>query len=172
VAVQDAAARIVAVLARAGALFGAPTEPQGAAGEANLVGPAAQTIRAIAERTSEMSGATAHGHGDFVAGSVEFLERASDSDVRLAESLRRSAQFHDSGRSQAAGLRATAADVHAQLQSWAGLPAVEAAGLKVLRAQLAGMHNLLARHRAAAARTATEIRKLRYRPDGDQPGRD
>jgi hypothetical protein len=107
-----------------------------------------------------------------VAASAERLERVSESDLRLAESLRRSVQFHDAGRSQAAGLRATAADVPTQLQPWARLPAAEVAGLKVLRTQLAGMQNLLARQRAAAARTATDIGTLRYRPDADQSGQD
>jgi hypothetical protein len=170
VAVDDVAARVVAVLAHAESLFAAPSESQGAADPS--VGPAAQTARAIAARTSDLSGATARGHGDLVAVSAERLEQVSESDLRLAESLRRSVQFHDEGRSQAAGLRATAADVPAQLQPWEGLPAAEVAGLKVLRTQLAGMQKLLARHRAAAARTAADISTLRYRPEADQSGQD
>jgi hypothetical protein len=171
VAVDDVAARVVAVLARAESLFAAPSDYQGAAADAS-VGAAAQTARAIAARTAELSGATARGHGDLVAVSAERLDRVSDSDLRLAENLRRSVQFHDAGRSRAAALRATATDVPAQLQPWAGLPAAEVAGLKVLRTQLAGMQNLLARHRAAAARTAADISTLRYRPDADQSGQD
>jgi hypothetical protein len=169
VAVKDVASRVAAVLARAESLFAAPTEPLGAGAEASSLGPAAQTAEAIAARTADMSGATVREHGDVAATSAERLVRMSETDHRLAENLERSAQFHDAGRSQAAGIRTAAADVSPQLQPWAGVPTAEVAGLKVLRSQLAAMQILLARHRAAAARTAADISTLRYRPDGELP---
>jgi hypothetical protein len=152
------------MLARAESLFAAPGASQKEAVEASSLGLAAQAARAIAARTENLSGATVLGHGDVVAAAVERLERVSDSDRRLAESLDGSTQFHDAGRSRAAGIRATASDISAQLQPWAELPAAEVAGLNALRTQVAGMQNLLAHQRAAAARAAAEISLLRYGP--------
>lgn len=161
VTVDDAAARVVDVLTRAETLFAPPGDWQAPA----RAGDAAQTARVIAARTADLSGATAAGHREMTAAAAGHLERAADADARLADALRRSAQLHDEGASQAAGLRAAAAEVPAQVSRWAELPAAQAAGLKALRSQLVGMQRLLARHRPAAARTAAEISALRYRPE-------
>ncbi len=157
--VDEVAARVVDVLTRAETLFAPPGEWQPPAD----VGAAAQTAAAIAARTADLSGATASAHRDMIA--AGHLERASDADTRLADALQRSAQLHGQGASQAAGLRAAAAEVPAQVSRWAELPAAQAAGLNTLRTQLVGMQRLLARHRAAAARTAAEISAVRYRPE-------
>ena len=117
---------MVEVLTRAETLFAPPGEWQRPAG----VGAAAQTARAIAARTADLSGATAAGHREMIAAASGHLERASDADARLADALQRSAQLHDQGASQAAGLRAAAAEVPAQVSRWAELPAAQAAGLK------------------------------------------
>lgn len=159
--VDEVAARVVEVLARAEALFAPPGDWQAPA----EVGAAAQTARAIAARTADLSGATAAGHREMTAAAAEHLERASDADARLTAALQRGAQLHDQGAVQAAGLRAAAAEVPAQVSRWAELPAAQMAALSSLRTQLAGMQRLLARHRAAAARTTAEISALRYRPD-------
>ena len=162
VAVHEVAARVLAILTRAESLFSADTAR--AAVSQSPVGAAAQTARAIATRIAEMSGATVRGHGEMITASAGRLELASDADDRLTENLRSSAQLHDAGRSQAAALRAAAADVPGQLQPWSELPAAEVAALKALRTQLAGTQHLLARHSAAGARVAAEISTLRYRP--------
>jgi hypothetical protein len=161
VTVDEVAARVVEVLTRAETLFAPPGEWHAPA----EVDAAAQTARAIAARSADLSGATAAGHRQMTAAAAGNLERASDADARLADALQRSAQLHDQGASQAAGLRAAAAEVPAQVSRWAELPVAQAAGLKTLRTQLAGMQRLLARHRAAAARTAAEISAVRYRPE-------
>ena len=166
-AVQEVAARVLTILTRAESLFSADAAPVEV--PASLVGAAAEAARAIAARTAEMSGATVRGHGEMIMAGADRLELASDTDHRLAENLRSSAQFHDAGRSQAAALRAAAADVAGQLQPWSELPAAEVAGLKALRTQLAGMQHLLVRHSAAGARVAAEIGTLRYRPTGTPP---
>lgn len=165
-AVEEVAARVLAILTRAESLFSA--DAAGAEVPPSPVGAAAQTARAIAARTAEMSGVTVRGHREMITAGADRLERASDADDRLAENLRSSAQLHDAGRSQAAALRAAAADVPGQLQPWSQLPAAEIAGLQALRTQLAGMQHLLARHSAAGARAAAEISTLRYRPAGRQ----
>jgi hypothetical protein len=151
----------VDVLTRAETLFAPPGDWRGPEG----FGDAAQTARAIAARTADLSGATAAGHQGMTASAAEHLERAGDADTQLADALGRSAQLHDQGASQAADLRAAAAEVPGQVSRWAELPAAQVAGLKTLRSQLAGMQRLLARHRAAAARTAAEVSALRYRPE-------
>jgi len=162
VAVKEAAAQVLAILTRAESLFAA--DAAGAEAPPSRVGAAAETARAIATRTAELAGAAVREHGEMITASADRLERASDADDRLAENLRGSAQFHHAGRSQASVLRAAAADVPGQLGPWSELPAAEAAGLKALRSQLAGMQHLLARHSAAGARVAAEISTLRYRP--------
>jgi hypothetical protein len=162
VAVQEVAAQVLAILTRAESLFAADAARVDA--PPGLVGAAAETARAIATRTAEMAGAAVRGHGEMITTSADRLDRASDADDRLVENLRGSAQFHDAGRSQAAALRAAAADVPGQLGRCSELPAAEVVGLKALRSQLVGMQHLLARHSAAGARVAAEISTLRYRP--------
>jgi hypothetical protein len=167
VAIEAVAPQVLAILTRAESLFAA--DAAGAGAPSSRVGAAAETARAIATRTAELAGAAVRGHGEMITASVDRLERASDADDHLAENLRGTAQFHDAGRSQAAVLRAAAEDVPGQLRPWSQLPAAEAAGLKTLRSQLAGMQRLLARHSAAGARVAAEISTLRYRPTETKP---
>lgn len=161
VTVDELAARVVEVLSRAETLFAPPGDWQAPP----AVGDAAQAAGTIAARTADLSGAAVQGHREMATAAAQHLERASDADARLADALQRSTQLHDQGASQAAGLRAAAAEVPAQVAPWAEFPAAQAAALKSLRTHLADMQRLLARHRAAAARTAAEINALHYRPE-------
>ena len=159
---DDVAARVVTVLTRAESLFAPPGDHDSGASALSRIGAAAADARLIAGRTADLSGATVAGHADFASASAEDLDHAFDADARLADSLRRGTELHGVGKARAGALRAAAGEVVPRIGPMADLPAGELAALKVLREHVAHMRDLLGEHRSAGARTAVEIRAVRY----------
>ena len=131
------------------------------------MGQAAEASRAIATRTTELSGKFASAHAELLDATAQRLERATAADARLADHLGAASQTHGEGGAQAAELRAGAADVPARLAPWEQYPAGELAALKALRHQVAGMQQwspITARRRPVwpviSAPWATGSRKL------------
>ena len=160
--VEHVAAQVVEVLARAESLFSTPAEGAAVSGAADTMGQAAEASRAIATRTTELSGKFASAHAELLDATAQRLERATAADARLADHLGAASQTHGEGGAQAAELRAGAADVPARLAPWEQYPAGELAALKALRHQVAGMQQLLAHHGEEATRLAGEIRTVGY----------
>jgi hypothetical protein len=161
VSVDEVAAEVVAVLARAESLF---TAPGGHVLDMAATGSAAEVSATIAGRTDEMSGSFATAHADLIDSATQRLQRAADADARLVDRLGQSADAHAGGRMHASHLRSGAEEVPTRLDPWAELPASDLAVLKALRHRLADMQQLLAHHREDADRAADEIRSLEYGP--------
>ncbi len=92
---------------------------------ADRIGEAAEASGGIAARSAGWSGAIASAHRDMVAAVTGRLERASETDARLAGHVADSWATHRGGRSEASELRAGAAEVPARLGPWVDLPAGE-----------------------------------------------
>jgi hypothetical protein len=160
------AAQVAHVLTRAESLFATAGETATTSAALSRAGDAALTAGALSERTAELSGAMVEAHRDVAGASAQQLRHASGVDSMLADHLTRSTQLHTAGGSQASGIRAGAAEIPAQLQPWADLPASDMAGLKMLRNHLAAMQRLLAQHSAVSARIASDVSGLTYQvPD-------
>jgi hypothetical protein len=160
--VQQMAARVVEVLARAESLFSTPGD-SAAPEAAGRTDDAAHASAAISTSTAELSGVLASAHRDLLAETTHRLEDAAATDARLGDSVSDTSTAHSAARSQATDLRAGAAEIPTVLGPWAELPAAELAALKALRNRVAGMQRLLADHSAEAARVGGEIRSLGYR---------
>ena len=161
--VEDLAARVAEVLSRAESLF-APAPASWEPGEAGgPISDAATANRAVAQSTSELSGAMASTHAEAVSGTADRLERAADAEGELARHLARATDTHTEGRSHASSLRASVAEIPASLGVAAHVPAGEIATVNALRNRVARMHALVKRHAAESAELAQQIRNLGYR---------
>jgi hypothetical protein len=161
--VEDVAARVTEVLSRAESLFVAAPENGGSAAATGPIGAAAAATRAVAPRTSELSGAMATTHGEAVSATADRLERVADAERDLAHHLSQATDTHRQGQSQASSLRAGVAEIPAALGPAAQIPAGQIAALKALRNRVARMNDLVTQHSAGSAQLAEEIRNLKYR---------
>jgi hypothetical protein len=160
VGVEEVAARVVAVLARAEALFAAPGDHGAALAGLRHLGAAADTD--LAARSAELSGAAIAAHRDQLDPLGAGLRAVADADAGWARLLGAGDATQAAAGARAAALRATAEEVPARFAASAHLPGAEMAALRVLRSCLAGMQQLIATQSAAAARAAAEVRGLGY----------
>jgi hypothetical protein len=160
--VEDVVARVSEVLSRAESLFAGAARNGGSAALASLIS-AADANRAVAPRTSELSGAMATSHREAVSATADRLEGVADAERDLVHRLNQASDAHGEGRSQASSLRASAAEIPAALGPAAQIPAGQIAALKAVRNRVARMHDLVTRHSAESARLADEIHNLGYR---------
>ena len=160
--VQDVADSVVEVLSRAESLFSpAATAPSKITA---AIEDASEASRAIGAHTDEVGGALASAHHEMIDTVAGRLDAIGDTDSQLVEQLTHSVESHASGASQATDLRLGAEELPSRLGPMTELPAVELAGLLVLRNQVAGMQRLLAEHTSQAARDADAILELGYQP--------
>ena len=160
--VEDVAARVTEVLSRAESLFAPAPENWGPGEAGGLISAAAAANRAVAQRSSDLSGAMAVSHAEAVSRTADRLERAADAEGELASHLTRATDTHSEGRSYASSLRASAGDTQAALGASGQLPAGEIAAIRALRNCVARMHELVTRHSAESAGLAEEIRNIGY----------
>jgi chromosome segregation ATPase len=160
--VEQLAAQVAGVLARAESLFAAPDILAEDDPALRRITDAADAARTIAARTGEWSGATADQHQQTLAASTEGLDHTADIDARLADRLDENTEQAQSGHHEAGELRSAAEDLPGHLDEWADLPVTVLGALKALRGQLADMQQLMARQQGRAADTAGQLRELDY----------
>jgi hypothetical protein len=154
--------QVVDALGRAESLFATADDAEVDLQPLHHLGPATDQLTALDTRGGDWSGAAADQHRDSLASSVEQLGQAAATDSQLAAILREAVQAHDNGHRAAGELLSAAHDLPDQLQQWAELPATDLAALRALRAQLAGMQQLMARQQAASSDAATRLGGLDY----------
>jgi hypothetical protein len=157
----DVAARVQAVLRRAESLFAAPQDASAAAAAADQLRGALDAHRVLGG--SELSGAGVTGHRELVEKSAAEVTASAAADEQLVAQLTAAAARHQHGRARAQSLSAEAAAVPERFAAVSGTAAGDLAALKALRAQLAGMRQLLAEHAGQDAATAAQIRAVTYR---------
>jgi hypothetical protein len=158
-AIDDVVTHVQAILRRAESLFTAPQDTSSAA---------ASQLRRVADinrrlGSHELTGAGVSGHRELVETSAAAVTAAADAEERLAALLTAAAARHQHGRSRAQNLRADAAAMTERFAALSGSAAADLAALKALRAQLAGMQQLLAEHAGQDAAAAAQIRAVDYR---------
>jgi hypothetical protein len=159
---EQTTAHVVAVLTRAASLFAPPTGAALHGESVPHVGVAAETVQGLEARTREWRGAAADQHREHLADSSDQLSAVADTDDKLCAVVDSSTQTHAAGHSAARGLLGGAQDIPAQLQTWGDLPAGPMTALQALRAQLAGMQQLMADHQAHTAQAAAQVQALQY----------
>jgi hypothetical protein len=160
---DDVAARVVQVLARAESLFAVPEDTAAASAASDQLGQATDAHRALGEHDSELSGAGATGHRQLVDESAAGVAAAARADEQLAAHLTAAAARHHHGQARAQDLRADAAAVPERFAALSGTVTGELAALKALRAQVAGAQQLLAEQAGQGAAAAAQIRAVDYR---------
>ena len=158
--VDDWVTRVVDVLTRAETLFAATALP--ADTTVGELGAAADASEALVARTAELSGSGVSSHRQAARVSAAALGAAADTDAALIEHLSSAASIHRHGAEQAAHLRGSAAAIADMVAPLRGTPAGDMVVLKTLRAQLAGMQELVAAHCSHGAAAAEQIRGLGY----------
>jgi hypothetical protein len=155
-------AQVVDALGRAESLFAAADDAEVDLHPLHHVGPATDDLTHLDTHSGDWTGAAADQHHDSLASSVEQLDQVAAADSHLAGILHETVQAREAGHRAAGELLSAAHDLPDQLQRWDELPAADLASLRALRAQLAGMQQLMARQQAASSDAATRLGGLDY----------
>jgi peptidoglycan DL-endopeptidase CwlO len=163
VSVDALVAQVGEVLSRAHALFGGPSCDGGATLDAGsgLAG-AGDGLRSAWRQTAGLAGALPVHYARFAHDSVQALDAATGTDIRLRGKVR------DAGRADLSGWASSRTVVNGAATDTAGLapvsgtPAGQRALIAALRARLAQQQHVVDAYKARDARLAATVRSLAY----------